>query len=1086
MASADGNTRLINAITGFSISTNIQYFINIDDLKGLISQQWEIPPEEIFLLCSSGTKFTKQIFQELVGELASEDKKQTTKVSFELCVFDRRLFHPTGEGGRTSFIKGPKQEKITLVKPLKSPIMDEGPDLEENISHRKAVSLIITNSGWLSALEIDVRYFQEFIVECMQQSRNIGKSLSAVFQYLNSYSTGVEKLYTANETVLNEIRVNELTSNWQRHYHQVLNELDAVGSQGKLSQFLDFNEMKEVSHEIVELEKALREKLQQFKDIIDKARVSRSKIAEKIDVVIKEYQRPPSTYDMEASILTNFDEMVESIKKQTHEVSDGDFRDTTKQDLTIKMLRNLKSSAVPNIYTIALSLFTQASECIDAKTKLQEKVIALLEVIAANQVDMLVVRDVLLQEVKDGVERLQYLIPMLLRVNDLPVAYGLYLIEKYRRKKWHEELRIISEEHARTIQDIIAQETKLRDEWAAEFSPFSSLFEKIKDVDYITRKTIPNLVLQDTDDTLVTAEAIEGYISILAKFQVEQDALRQLKLQLQDATKSHIHGLAEGGSGTFDKSNTNMIPGDNGHNMKETVEAYNSKIKKLESQLNNSQRSSVNLYPSSLSNTSMLSAFQPNISSINEKLMSSEFKGKHKFASSLKFNDRELQPMFNDLQKRLDLLTEENITLQQQNKTLKSKLVNIEDERNAYKETLAILNVELSKLISSQESQKAELYNIGQRFKEDLDLVAKENKALLNSIDGWKRKHDNIHAMKEDLLNDISKMQSRFATEKLNFEKELESLHGKIASPVPLQATMENKSPKTNRTAIENSTSKMDKLKEINRILETNLYDIFSSNVFILENIGLLLSRNQDNQLQILRVKGLKKRLGQSHIDEDSMLHSVVVQSSVYQEVKDLYSTIIANSDHFEKHQMFSNLIRQLYSQGLFETSVVKRFSDVETLAKKLRRENKSKKTLIEKYDADKITVKNLKVGDLALFLPTKCTTASVTSSASSLASAFSSVDLSTPPLGVPSFTRTAHSGHIRMSTIPWAAFTASEVGTRYFLRCSEEQVRGRDWLVGRIKSMEKHTAHEEVHNQYKLPAGMVWYEVVVESAENS
>lgn len=270
-----------------------------------------------------------------------------------------------------------------------------------------------------------------------------------------------------------------------------------------------------------------------------------------------------------------------------------------------------------------------------------------------------------------------------------------------------------------------------------------------------------------------------------------------------------------------------------------------------------------------------------------------------------------------------------------------------------------------------------------------------------------------------------------------------------------------------------------------------------------MENIGLLLTFDNNNNIQIRRVKGLKKGTAQSNIlDESTQMldahDNSLIKSPVFQKLKDEYELIksVANGSEKDTQQsIFLGNITQLYDNKLYEVAVIRRFKDIETLAKKLTKENKIKRTLLERFQREKVTLRNFQIGDLALFLPTRenvNSVGSMSSSTSSLSSSFSSVDLSTPPpldaMSIQSSPSVIHSNVINQASIsgrdknklmrPWAAFTAFEESTRYFLKDEKGLTKGKEWFVGRIVTLEHFVADSPSNNPFRLPKGSVWFQV--------
>lgn len=162
---------------------------------------------------------------------------------------------------------------------------------------------------------------------------------------------------------------------------------------------------------------------------------------------------------------------------------------------------------------------------------------------------------------------------------------------------------------------------------------------------------------------------------------------------------------------------------------------------------------------------------------------------------------------------------------------------------------------------------------------------------------------------------------------------------------------------------------------------------------------------------------------------------------------------------------------------------MINRFKDIETLAKRLTKENKSKRILIDLYQNERLAVKDFRVNDLALFLPTKEALSETKSLSSSMASSFSSVDLSTPISGANNnITASRKSLHKPNVKHPWAAFTAFNESSRYFLKDENMVTDNKEWFIGKITDIQRQVVENiSTNNPFKLPKDTVWYLISAE-----
>ncbi|AGO12942.1 AaceriADL307Wp [[Ashbya] aceris (nom. inval.)] len=1070
MGHVEGNVQLVNAISGRSIGTHAQYFMTMEDLKRFVTQQWHIPGPEIFILQPYGGKFKRGHFLDMVSEAKKAVARGRARDASVLYVFDRRLF----DGGEEALAQATRHDSTTLVRPLVSPL----DDAEAEVGERATASLLTTNLGWLSALEIDVRYFHACIESWVEQLANMKECLSVLLQYLELYSFDIEKLYHASTETVDGVRQRCAPNGWRQKNQELLETIDAVASRGKLVQFVDLEEVSEAEERLRGLERALSKKLALFRNALDENHAIRQEIANHIKDIGVRYQDNLSNYELETQILGNFKDMVKKVKADTRVILDLD-RDKASSDLlasAVTLFKDMKSTAIPALYTVGLSLFTQATKCMETKASLQREMLVILADIAVAQVNIVDAKNSLLQQVNQDISALQTTEQQLLRVSELPVVYGLYLIELYRRQHWIAGLDRYYSEHMKEIQSLLQRELLFREKWSSDFSSFSEIFQWQDDKPQLA-KLFSNASPLEVGRPCIDIGTIQTYIEMLARCDVAEDSQVLLKKTLSEVSRFQF---------VVKSPLPGMVIKDSVDSVNEVIEGYKNRINKLELLLHSTQFSNTSSWPTGALNSNSLNVFQNNIASINEKLLLSDYKPRDSSTSG-KNNEKELQSQITELQKQLEEAKNETKRLQQQFKTTKTQLLNSEDERTAYKETLSMLNAELSKLISTQEEQKQELVIAAKDFQEKLDVSTHQVNDLVKEVQSWKLKCGDLDKIKQDLLANMATKEADFNNRRAEYERDIAELRGQLSEKGD---ALKEPSVALDSADISGETEEyIESLKEVNRRLEEDMFNVFAGNIVLLENIGLLLSKGPDNKLQIIRVKGLRKNIDESIIKDSSpVINSHMVKSSVFQDVKSLFDEL-QRSEGISSHINFVHELELFYEEDLFQTSVIKRFTDVENLAKKLRKENKAKKSVIERHNKDKITFRDLKVGDLALFLPTRGVAGSLTSSvASSLASSFSSVDLSTPPPPLPTASQslikvTPHKPHRNKST-PWAVFTASELGVRYFLKDSEDLVKGKDWFVGKIQSMEKYTVKGDSRNPFKLPEGMVWYEVIASCTE--
>jgi hypothetical protein len=244
-----------------------------------------------------------------------------------------------------------------------------------------------------------------------------------------------------------------------------------------------------------------------------------------------------------------------------------------------------------------------------------------------------------------------------------------------------------------------------------------------------------------------------------------------------------------------------------------------------------------------------------------------------------------------------------------------------------------------------------------------------------------------------------------------------------------------------------------------------------------LKSLGLLAVKDElQNQVNIIRVKGLKKNkdnqsmdsLTVSSLDLPNGLKSIskediIPKSKIWNdEVSNDSSLQVKLNDLSEDDSLNEELLTKLndfvidnYNLITFEKkyldfvgaitnldaiyypSVSKRFNEVESLAKKELKENKKLRAESERM---KISIKDFKIGDLVLFLPTRV----------SISKNFQESSTNTI------------SKNEEGSLNQWAAF--NDMGDCKFLMKNDDSSRlnfAKKWFIGRILDIEKVNSKE-------------------------
>ncbi|SCU92232.1 LAMI_0E09406g1_1 [Lachancea mirantina] len=1070
---------IINAITGKEVTTNLRCYSAVEDFQGFVCQRLSIPHNQCFILLSYGAKLKRATF--------NDSLKNVEDAVFY--AFDRRLFslpqYPRDsesiiyEGVDKLLSQTCQSDLVTLIKPMPSPL-SEVIDISAEITPQKLFSLITTNLGWLSALDIDVHYFDKILHDTISEIKNVSKCLRVCEAYLRLYCHDIEKLYNSNVEFLNQLSLNSTTKQWTLIYDEILAKTKTVNDPNRklLSDYINRGDLEKTHAELARLDESVKSILQALRDQIDKNYAMRREVNAFIDKTVAQIEEEGSGYTMEASMLTRFTEICADIRDRYRSLLDLE-----SSDLTLNVIReasvsllNDKNVVTPKLYTIGQSLFEAASQARLKKVQFQKSCIVSLGMISQVQIEILEVKKSLLKDCNRNLERMQDYELKISQVEDLPIVYGLYLIEQYRRRAWETHFLDLKNDFGHQLSLELQREDEKRQRWSESFGPACYLLQgRAHDARTLFRdiQVDQRFLSQNLHD--VSPEEIERYILCLSNHEISNDSLNLLQTNLDSVRCSALQDR-KARLGSSSQHNQELIKG------------YKARIRKLESILHDIKYTEYRAWPSGILRDMTTFSYPLSGLSVNERI-SLFLSSAEDFSKGEVSNHRQLEEMISKLQNDLDEKTSQNMILTRRLDQARIKMIDFEDEKAVYKETLANLNDEILKISQEHQSELSSIESQLKESKQHVQAANSRNTELINGISDWEQKYEKADLTKKSLLANVSNLEKDFAKERKTLCEKVEEQENLITS---LRETAEQLRARSSVHEGNDSTSENNfdlvSSQGMNHPLESRLFDIFLSDVYILENIGLLLSKTEDSTFQITRVKGLRKGISNDFGNSTpEAIASSAMKSMVVQEMKELYEEY-RRSRNDEIQEKLSTCIDRLLGGKLFETSVIRRFKDIESLAKRLTKENKYKRGLLESFQREKITIKNFQIGDLALFLPTRGAL-SPSSSISSLTSSFSSVDLSTPPPSLPQGTslgkavtgkRGVKAKSVENGT-PWAAFTAFDESTRYLLAESDKLLADRNWFVGRITSLDKKVAEEGHQNPFSLPPGSLWVQVTAD-----
>ncbi|KAL3234948.1 Autophagy-related protein 11 [Nakaseomyces bracarensis] len=1142
-SNSDAVFRCIDSTTGKSFSVDTKIFLNLHEFRAHIANKWHVPQQHLLLLYQFGVKVKDSNFRagaEEANDIFVYDRRLFSIVNKppyvherDTNVDDNDLYDLNDAGDALNDSKranddeksetkdGEDEEILThaqelvnqlieernelghgeLLRPIPSPL----DDMLENITYRRIVGLLTTNLGWLSALEIDVNFFKSVATMIQEELKNLGLCIVTCEQYLGLYCYDIEKLYNSNVLFLNQLHENSMSIKWKDCYNNVLQNLE--GLQGPLSKYVNESDLQKKDSTLKSLDHRVNTKLKKVKKNIDKHANERNLMHNEIEQLREGSSSEMNVLKIDQEMISKFESLSKLVRDSSREILDLEEGVFTQEYVDEEIMPNLitMKERVRNLLTIAQALYELMQELKTAKFQFQKNMVRYMGRIAWIQLQCAHIKNYLLNDCNTDLTLYKTLEVEFARIEDAPLIYGLYLVEKLRRLVWNIEAYRTDINFFEDLKDQTASEYKNREKWLKNFgdlaAPFCDDLLGSSDIDELSRimqnrsEIINNKKLKELKQEQSNLEAaIQKFIRKMKQMKLSVESIKILEQASIEA--SNISFLSRVSERYVSKN----IPVDPG-----LIKRYKTRIRKLESLLHENGYTSINNWPSGVLNHSdKVSYFAKNTPSASKSLVMS--------GSSLFGNDNlssiNLSLEVTNLKNELDIVKDQLVKLEKdyklkedQLKITHTKIIDIGVENTAYRETLNHLNKELARLTLSEEKTlkdfETERNNIRSEYlklstrteqilrdfnvlEEQLKSQKLENEKLRDNIRALETQSKESSENNEKVITDLSQKYEKQLGLKNN---ELDSLRQKVEEQRNMMKELQDNS-KTDE--LKSSGTNDKQTNDLCNALQKELFEVFSSNIYILENIGLLLTDENTQRFDIKRVKGLKKGLSQSLLDESTQIPMVpdTINSNVYKEAKDLYEALVNEADNQDYWKLL-DFMKKVYENKLYESAVINRFKDIETLAKRLTKENKSKRLLLDLYQSERICLRNFQVNDLALFLPTKETVVDMKSPSSSMVSSFSSVDLSTPP---PFGTKTTNSPnqkkHFHKTNIlhPWAAFTAFNETSRYFLKDDALITSTKEWFIGKITNIQKNEVENiTVNNPFKLQKGTIWYLVTAE-----
>lgn len=766
----DNDIQVFNAHSGESIKINRYYFVTLEELKRFCSNQFNIPSSQLFLISPFGIKI-----------------KRTTSLeeTSEIYVFDKNLFttNKSDEYIKSYISSQYAENHDNLIQPINSPLLDV--NLEKVASSkntRQMIGLLTTNLGWVAAIESDSALFHKKIIAMGEKIRILFKALTVATQYIDSYCLDVKKNYDSSIDFVISIQNHSLNLTWKDHYKR-LKYIPLVDDEEKpLSSLLDQRELENQARECIKLNEAINSELMGYKSKIESSKKSRGEVEKDIGVLESETKKVVEHLESEEDLkeLKLLSDKVQADTKHLLNKTKNKL-DEIDIELILETLQTHKGDFVSKIFKLSLKLYKIFLNLNDLGAKLQVDLTKQLQRLSGAQSEIISVKEAL-KNISGKIEQVQNLESSLSHTVDLPLLYGLYIVEDIRRNEWLLEMKSLSSKTVENFASLREKEIKLRSQWVRNFGTILKLLDY--NIASFNNRNIANIDLNINEDKSLiqsgkfTKEDALNYVDKLKASGVNQDTINVITKAINDLPlrKSRIK--------LDDQDTTDANPSD------QVIKGYKARIKKLESLLHQEQFKHFSHWPSGasgeskfpgLSRYSLVFDKSQNRSQLRPASGTGQLIGDTKFESQT--CDRSLSPtadtksiepeelaslrnektdLLNKMRKMKDTINITNDELKSIKKDLSSK----ESENQILLKQLDLVRDEnlanLAKLqlqITSKEKEKSQLDELTSKQKQELSNLGK----LLKERDGIVDKLKSSHAIELDSLKkELTKKDAEF------------------------------------------------------------------------------------------------------------------------------------------------------------------------------------------------------------------------------------------------------------------------------------------------------------------------------------
>lgn len=861
--------RLRNAHSGATVVENRHFVASLDELKRIVSKQFAIALQQVFIVLPSGSKL--------------KHLEQLDDGVDELFVFDRRYFtieaDVPAEGDKYK-----PEANHQFVEPTQSPLMDidlrmiDGRQDANGDKVRQLIGLLTTNLGWCAAIQSDSNLINKSTLNLAAKIDILLRSFKVASLYFEKYCTHMDGSFRSSLDSFHGLKTHSLVDNWEFQYSEVLKRIPQITNESlTLADLLSYDELTQNSESSVSTIATLDDLFQ----ATEQFSISSTDLRKAVSAQFRSLEIDTThQLSVSAELSQDLDQLNALSSKVQFEIKDllslnlNSHLNSNETNITtiLDCLKLHKSSYTTTIYKSSKKLYDYYFTLENLYTNLQKHISVYLKSLSKSQYEMVQLKDSL-KAINLSIIKLQNHEAFLAQTIDLPVLYGLFIIEQIRRSDWLAKMKSIASITNENFAQLRDREIKTRSKWISDFGIILELFKTANNDDTTNGFNIDKFIeyenieyfdinitnTGDSSDSTVQQfdkKHFKKYLDILKKLNINSEIISILEKNFNELSAK--------------MAKVKLFENDNSIDL---IKGYKSRIKNLENLLYNEQvkNSSFNStpnsnnvgngWPSTLltdlsrspSPTQLSKSKQENIQLSNElskykssieilkneiHLKEEEFKKQLKSFENIKDENRnEINKLnlkiSNNFKYKFEL---EELTILQKNeiKLKNGEILKLSEQIDDLNKDLGKNSLELNKKERSLRDLTDELVNLKDEFGKNMSLIESKNKEITLINEKYREISQKLEASNEEIkrLNgelkefkaleeDIKKLKAENA--KLLESKDLEIKELKQELKSMEQVKLENEKLPILTDKINELNLEIEDLKEKNSIKQENL-----------------------------------------------------------------------------------------------------------------------------------------------------------------------------------------------------------------------------------------------------------------------